>query len=61
MTRCRTTLNDKRYYESMRNLLKLMPLCDEVLIYDNTQNYELIAKIINGVMDLQKKLIGLII
>lgn len=39
----------------MRNLLKLMPLCDEVLIYDNTQNFELIAKIINGVMDLQKK------
>lgn len=48
-------LINKRYYESMRNLLKVMPLCDEVLIYDNTQSYELIAKITNGVMDLQKK------
>lgn len=48
-------LIDKRYYESMQNLLKVISLCDEVLIYDNTQNYELIAKIINGVMDLQKK------
>ena len=48
-------LINKRYYESIRNLLKLMSLCDEVLIYDNTQNFELIAKITNGVMDLQKK------
>lgn len=48
-------LINKRYYESMRNLLKVMPLCDGVLIYDNTQNFELIAKITNGVMDLQKK------
>jgi hypothetical protein len=47
-------LIDKRYYESMQNLLKVAPLCDEVLIYDNTTNYELIAKITNGALDLQK-------
>lgn len=47
-------LIDKRYYESMQNLLKVMPLCDEILVYDNTKNYELIAKITNGVLDLQK-------
>lgn len=48
-------LIDKRYYESMQNLLKVMPLCDKVLIYDNTQNYELIVEITNGAMNLQKK------
>ncbi|EJM0816173.1 zeta toxin family protein [Campylobacter jejuni] len=46
-------LIDKRYYESMQNLLKIMPLCDEILVYDNTKNYELIAKITNGILDLQ--------
>lgn len=47
-------LIDKRYYESMQNLLKVAPLCDEVLVYDNTTNFELIAKITNGVLDLKK-------
>ena len=41
----------------MQNLLKAAPLCDEVLIYDNTTNYELIAKITNGALDLQKNVV----
>ena len=49
-------LIDKRYYESMQNLLKIMPLCDEILVYDNTKNYELIAKITNGKVDIQKNI-----
>ena len=49
-------LIDKRYYESMQNLLKVVPLCNEILVYDNTQNYEIIAKITNGVLDLQKNI-----
>ncbi len=31
-----------------------MPLCDEILIYDNTKKYELIAKITNEILALQK-------
>lgn len=31
-----------------------MPLCDEILIYDNTKQYELIAKITNEILALQK-------
>lgn len=49
-------LIDKRYYESMQNLLKVVPLCNEILVYDNTQNYEIIAKITNGALDLQKNI-----
>lgn len=31
-----------------------MPLCDEILIYDNTKKYELIAKITNEILALKK-------
>lgn len=31
-----------------------MPLCEEILIYDNTKQYELIAKITNEILALQK-------
>ena len=47
-------LIDKRYYESMQNLLKVIPLCNEILVYDNTKNYELIAKITNEKIDILK-------
>ena len=47
---------DKRYYESMQNLLKVIPLCDEILVYDNTHNFELVAKITNGIMQKYKNI-----
>ncbi|EAJ7142290.1 ATPase [Campylobacter jejuni] len=47
-------LIDKRYYESMQNLLKVSPICDEILVYDNTFDFELVAKINNGTMQKYK-------
>lgn len=38
---------EKRYYESLENLAKIMPLCDEIKIYDNSQNLSLIGHIKN--------------
>ena len=38
----------------MQNLLKVIPLCNEILVYDNTKNYELIAKITNEKIDILK-------
>ena len=38
----------------MQNLLKVIPLCNEILVFDNTKNYELIAKITNEKIDILK-------
>lgn len=35
-----------------------MPLCDEILINDNTKKYELIAKITNEILALKKCRLG---
>ncbi|PAF41090.1 AAA family ATPase [Helicobacter sp. 11S02629-2] len=38
-------LIDKRYYESLANFKKVIPLCDEVYIYDNTSNFKLVDEL----------------
>ncbi len=40
----------RRYSTSLQNLKKVIPLCDEVKIYDNTYQFELAASFIKGVM-----------
>ena len=32
---------EKRYYETLENLKKVVPLADYVRIYDNSKNYKL--------------------
>ncbi|MDP4177539.1 MAG: zeta toxin family protein [Bacillota bacterium] len=39
---------ERRYYESLNNLRALIPICDEINIYDNTKQIEEIAYIVNG-------------
>ena len=38
---------DRRYYESIRNLEKILDKFDNVTIYDNTEKFRLVVKIIN--------------
>lgn len=46
---------EKRYYESLENLAKIMPLCDEIKIYDNSQKLRQIAHIKNSkILEFQK-------
>ena len=33
----------RRYTESLNNLVKVIPLCDKVMVYDNTKEFERIA------------------
>lgn len=39
---------ERRYYESLENLKILIPVCDEINIYDNTKRIEEIAYIVKG-------------
>lgn len=39
---------ERRYTESLDNLYKIIPLCDEINIYDNTNIFKLIVCIRNG-------------
>ena len=40
---------ERRYHESFDNLKTLLPLCDQVKIYDNTDSFSKIASFVNGV------------
>lgn len=39
---------ERRYYDSLRNLIEILPLCDEVNIYDNTEMLTEIIYFNNG-------------
>lgn len=39
---------ERRYYESLDNLKKVLDICDEINIYDNTNRFKEIAYIANG-------------
>lgn len=39
---------EKRYTESLKNLKKIIPVCDRVIIYDNTQSFRKIASFVRG-------------
>ena len=39
----------RRYFESLKNLQKIIPLCDYVRVYDNTKSFKKIATFINGI------------
>lgn len=38
----------RRYVQSLNNLKKIIPICDKVVIYDNTKNFLLVASFVNG-------------
>ena len=39
---------ERRYYESISNLEKLIPVCEHVKIYDNSRSFTRIATFVNG-------------
>ena len=39
---------ERRYVESLENLQKVMPLCNRVIIYDNTKSFRKIISFVNG-------------
>lgn len=39
---------ERRYVEALENLSKIIPICDEINIYDNTDIFKLIVGIRNG-------------
>lgn len=39
---------ERRYYDSLNNLLNLIDVCDEINIYDNTDIFKLVGSIKNG-------------
>ena len=39
---------ERRYYESLKQLVKVIPLCNTVLLFDNSKVFELIAEYRNG-------------
>lgn len=41
---------DRRYIESFQKLMDIIPLCDQVILYDNTKTFERIAVYEKGVM-----------
>ncbi len=41
---------ERRYYESLNNLIELLEVCDEINIYDNTNKFIHIAYLNNGVL-----------
>lgn len=43
---------EKRYKETLENLVKVIPLCDEVELYDNTDKLLMIGKIKNAKVEL---------
>ena len=36
---------ERRYYESIKNLAMIMPICDHVELYDNSESFRQIATI----------------
>lgn len=45
---------ERRFDESKRNFLKIYPLCDSIIIYDNTDIMKCVASIKNGVLTLMQ-------
>ena len=45
---------ERRYYESLKNLKKLICMCDEINIYDNTNKFEHICYIEKGTIKWKK-------
>ncbi|KAJ50216.1 putative ABC-type ATPase [Clostridium tetanomorphum] len=39
---------ERRYVDSLENLVNIIPICDEINVYDNTDIFKLIACIRNG-------------
>lgn len=39
---------ERRYYESLKNLQRVIDICDEINIYDNTEMFKEIVNIKNG-------------
>ena len=39
---------ERRYYESLKNLQRVISICDEINIYDNTEMFKEIVNIKNG-------------
>lgn len=39
---------ERRYYDSLKNLLQVVNLCDEINVYDNTDIFKLVGSIKNG-------------
>lgn len=39
---------DRRYVESLKNLQEILPLCDRVELYDNTNEFRQVAIFRNG-------------
>ena len=44
----KANLIERRFYESLKNLTKVLSLCDEARIYDNSDTFKLIAQIKNS-------------
>ena len=39
---------ERRYYESINNLAKIIPMCDHVKIYDNSRSFTKVASFLKG-------------
>ena len=48
---------ERRYYESLENLTRIIEFCDEVNIYDNTYRFKEIVYFKNGSLVWNDKLI----
>ena len=44
---------ERRFLESFENLKKVMPVCDEIYFYDNTDEFRRIAAITNGIEEIK--------
>lgn len=42
---------ERRYVESINNLFKIIPVCDEVFVYDNTFAFNIFAKYSRGALE----------
>lgn len=45
-------LVEQRFYKSLQNLTKIMPLCDEVFIFDNSKEYRKLCELKGGKMQI---------
>lgn len=45
----------RRYGQSLKNLQKIIPICDKVEIYDNTENFFWVASYVNGELEFQNE------
>ncbi|WP_294182620.1 zeta toxin family protein [uncultured Clostridium sp.] len=48
---------ERRYYESLNNLKKILGICNEINIYDNTNEFKYVAYICNGTVKWQRNTI----